>query len=43
MFFIDFSSIRGDVAVRYLKIIVEKHPEGYVPYPLGKAAGGDES
>ncbi len=19
----------------YLKIIVEKHPEGYVPYPLG--------
>ena len=21
--------------MRYLKIIVEKHPEGYVPYPLG--------
>ncbi len=29
--------------MRYLKIIVEKHPEGYVPCPLGKAAGGDES
>lgn len=26
--------MKGDVHVRQIKIIVEKHPDGYVAYPL---------
>lgn len=28
-------SLLGDVAMKNLKIVVEKHPECYIAYPLG--------
>jgi predicted RNase H-like HicB family nuclease len=33
--FFGLSSHLGEVIVKNIKIIVEKHPEGYVAYPLG--------
>jgi predicted RNase H-like HicB family nuclease len=32
---VDYQSYLGEVIVKNIKIIVEKHPEGYVAYPLG--------
>jgi hypothetical protein len=32
---VDYQSYSGEVVVKNIKIIVEKHPEGYVAYPLG--------
>lgn len=26
---------QGDMRMRHVKVIVEKHPDGYVAYPLG--------
>lgn len=32
---VSFIKKRGDWAMRQYKIIVEKHPDGYIAYPLG--------